>query len=256
MTVFSIWKNTPSLMGRFKTEMMYVGIRQRPVEEVVEDAMYETDISVVKSYLIKLLAHAYDTQDDVLRNVCDEISAAHNLEPSLRTPASGYNVPGAHQDSSSPQQQAKERMREFIQSKETFADRVKNIMKKAAQKNGQCIETHAKGHSGAYIYNVNADAFCKAMDGMVNMHGKKLKELLDGSLNCLQVTKVCFFIGNVIRMHVINDVNLQTVDVLFAFEDYYDNLQTVKAKLGDKKITDDQKVILGSFEGLLKKHMA
>ena len=133
---------------------------------------------------------------------------------------------------------------------------MKNIMKKAAQKNGQCIETHAKGHSGAYIYNVNADAFCKAMDDMVNMHGEKLKELLDGSLNCLQVTKVCFFIGNVIRMHVINDVNLQTVDVLFAFEDYYDNLQTVKAKLGDKKITDDQKVILGSFEGLLKKHMA
>ena len=57
-------------------------------------------------------------------------------------------------------------------------------------------------------------------------------------------------------MHVINDVNLQTVDVLFAFEDYYNNKQTVKAKLGDKKITDDQKVILGSFEGLLKKHMA
>ena len=67
---------------------------------------------------------------------------------------------------------------------------------------------------------------------------------------------VCFFIGIVIRMHVITDVNVQTVDVLFAFEEYYNNKQTVKAKLGDKKITDDQKVILGSFEGLLKKHMA
>ena len=123
---------------------------------------------------------------------------------------------------------------------ETFADRVKAIMRKAATKNGQRIETSAKGHAGAYIYHVNAEAFCKAMDEMVSTYGEKLKELLGGTMNCLQVTKVCFFIGSVVRMHVINDVNLQTVDMLFAFEGYYDNLQTVQAKLGDKKATSDQ----------------
>ena len=139
---------------------------------------------------------------------------------------------------------------------ETFADRVKAIMRKAATKNGQRIETSAKGHAGAYIYHVNAEAFCKAMDEMVSTYGEKLKELLGGTMNCLQVTKVCFFIGNVVRMHVINDVNLQTVDLLFAFEGYYDNLQTVQAKLGDKKATSDQNVVLGYFEGLLKKYTA
>ena len=139
---------------------------------------------------------------------------------------------------------------------ETFADRVKAIMRKAATKNGQRIETSAKGHAGAYIYHVNAEAFCKAMDEMVSTYGEKLKELLGGTMNCLQVTKVCFFIGNVVRMHVINDVNLQTVDMLFAFEGYYDNLQTVQAKLGDKKATSDQNVVLGYFEGLLKKYTA
>ena len=80
-------------------------------------------------------------------------------------------------------------------AQETFADRVKAIMRKAASKNGQRIETTAKGHAGAYIYNVNAEAFCKAMDEMVNSYGQKLKEFLGGSMNCLQVTKVCFFIG-------------------------------------------------------------
>lgn len=139
---------------------------------------------------------------------------------------------------------------------ETFADRVKAIMRKAATKNGQQIETSAKGHAGAYLYNINAEAFCKAMDEMVSTYGEKLKELLGGTLNCLQVTKVCFFIGSVVRMHVINDVNLQTVDMLFAFEGYYDNMQTVQAKLGDKKATSDQKVVLGYFEGLLKKYTA
>ena len=139
---------------------------------------------------------------------------------------------------------------------ETFADRVKTIIRKAATKNGQQIETSAKGHAGAYLYHINAEAFCKAMDEMVSTYGEKLKELLGGSLNCLQVTKVCFFIGSVVRMHVINDVNLQTVDMLFAFEGYYDNLQTVQAKLGDKKSTSDQNVVLGYFEGLLRKYTA
>ena len=114
---------------------------------------------------------------------------------------------------------------------ETFADRVKAIVRKAATKNGQRIETSARGNAGAYIYNIDAEAFCKAMD-------------------------VCSFIGNVIRMHVINDVNLQTVDLLFAFEGYYDNQQTVQAKLGDRKTSSEQNVVLGTFEGLLRKYKA
>lgn len=141
-------------------------------------------------------------------------------------------------------------------AQETFADRVKAIMRKAASKNGQRIETSAKGHAGAYIYYINAEAFCKAIDEMADSYEQKLKEFLGGTMNCVQVTKVCFFIGSVIRMHVINDANLQMADIVFAFEDYYDNAQTVKAKLGDKKTTSDQDVLLGTFQGLLRKYRA
>ena len=139
---------------------------------------------------------------------------------------------------------------------ETFVDRVKAIIRKAATKNGQRIESHARGNTGAYIYYIDADAFCRAMDEMVNNYADSLTQLLGGSLNCVQVTKVCFFVGSVIRMHVINDANLQTVDVLFAFEDYYNNLQTVQAKLSDKRTTSEQNVIFGTFEGLLRKYKA
>lgn len=139
---------------------------------------------------------------------------------------------------------------------ETFADRVKSIICKAATKNGQRIETCARGNAGAYIFNIDAEAFCRAIDEMVSSHGDGLKEMLGGTMNCVQVTKVCPFIGNVIRMHVINDVNLQTVDLLFAFEGYYDNMQTVQAKLGDRKTSSEQRVILGTFEGLLRKYKA
>ena len=139
---------------------------------------------------------------------------------------------------------------------ETFADRVKAIICKAATKNGQRIETSARGNVGAYIFNIDAEAFCCAMDEMVSSYGDDLKEMLGGSMNCVQVTKVCPFIGNVVRMHVINEVDLQTVDLLFAFEGYYDNMQTVQAKLGDKKTSSEQNVILGTFEGLLRKYKA
>jgi hypothetical protein len=137
---------------------------------------------------------------------------------------------------------------------ETFADRVKAIVRKAATKNGQRVESNARGHAGAYIYHIDAEAFCKAMDEMVSSYGQDLQAFLGGSLRCVQVTKVCMFIGHVIRMSTINDTSLQMSDILFAFEDYYDNLQTVKAKLGDKKTTSDQNVLLGTFQGLLKKY--
>jgi hypothetical protein len=131
---------------------------------------------------------------------------------------------------------------------------VKGIVRKAATKNGQRVESNARGHVGAYILHIDAEVFCRAMDEMASSYGQDLQAFLGGSLNCVQVTKVCLFIGHVIRMNTINDTSLQMSDILFAFEDYYDNLQTVKAKLGDKKTTSDQNVLLGTFQGLLKRY--
>lgn len=136
----------------------------------------------------------------------------------------------------------------------SFAERVKAIMRKAATKNGQMVASNARGHAREYRFYVDADAFCKAMDEMAAVYSDKLREMLGGSLATVQVTKVCAFIGHVIRMQVINDERLQAVDLLFAFEDYYSNLQTVQARLGDRNKSDDQDVALGTFQGLLKKH--
>ena len=139
---------------------------------------------------------------------------------------------------------------------ESFVERVKTIMRKAATKNGEIMKSYARGHESEYKFNVNADAFCKAMDDMMAGYSDKLKEMLGGTLETVQVSKVCLFIGQVIRMHVINDEKLQAVDLLFAFEDYYDSLQTVRAKLGQKNTTDDQEVVFGMFEGYLKKYIS
>ena len=136
----------------------------------------------------------------------------------------------------------------------SFAERVKAIMRKAATKNGQMVASNARGHAREYRFYVDAEAFCKAMDEMAAVYPDRLQVMLGGSLATVQVTKVCTFIGHVIRMQEINDECLQAVDLLFAFEDYYDNRQTVRARLGDGRKTDDQAVVLGTFQGLLKKY--
>ena len=136
---------------------------------------------------------------------------------------------------------------------ETFADRAKAIIRKAATKNGQRIESNARGNAGAYIYNIDAESFCSAMDDLVSQYGDKLEAFLGGTMYCLQVTKVCFFIGQVIGRQIINDSQLQLADMFFAFEDYYTK-STVQSKLSIKSCSDEEMVLLGTFEGLLRKH--
>ena len=52
-------------------------------------------------------------------------------------------------------------------NEERFTDRVKCIISRAATKNGQRIETSARGHAGAYLFYIDAEAFCKAIDRQV-----------------------------------------------------------------------------------------
>ena len=134
---------------------------------------------------------------------------------------------------------------------ETFADRVKAIMRKAAEKNGQRVTSNARGNTCTYLYYIDADAFCKAMDDMVSMHGEKLKAFLGGTMQNVQVTKVCFFIGQTISRQIINDSQLQLADMFFAFEKYY-KLSTVQSRLSVKSCSDEESVLLGTFEGLLR----
>ncbi|MBR4566767.1 MAG: hypothetical protein IKO17_07470 [Prevotella sp.] len=122
-----------------------------------------------------------------------------------------------------------------------FTDRVKAIISKAAEKNGQRMVTGARGHEGSYIFSIDAQAFCEGIDKLVLNHKSELKEYLGGSMRNVQVTRVCHFIGHVVRMHVVNDSKLQLTDMAFAFEDYYKNLDTVRKKLSVKSLSYQEK---------------
>ena len=122
-----------------------------------------------------------------------------------------------------------------------FTDRVKAIIRKAAERNGQRMETNARGHAGAYIFSIDAEVFAEGIDRLVLNHKSELKAYLGGSMTNVQVTRVCHFIGHVVRMHVVNDSKLQLTDMAFAFENHYRNLDTVKKKLSVKSLSYQEK---------------
>ena len=136
----------------------------------------------------------------------------------------------------------------------TFCEWVKEIIRKAATKNGQVIKTRTKGHEGAYIYFVDDVCFCRAMDDMLLNYGAMLKEFLCGALTNIQLTKVCFFIGRVLDKCLINAPSLRFTDVLFAFEDHYPHLGAVRVKLSTKDCAQDHKTMLETFGNLLLKY--
>ncbi len=137
---------------------------------------------------------------------------------------------------------------------ETFSDRVKSIIQLAASKNGQTIRCRAKGHISLYTFFINADCLCRAVDEMVDKELERIKEFLGGNLYNVQLSKVCYFIGHIIRMNIINDVTLQMNDILFAFEPYYANKASLHTKLCDKATTPSMNVFMGIFEGLLRRY--
>ena len=137
---------------------------------------------------------------------------------------------------------------------ETFSDRVKSIFQLAASKNGQTIRCKAKGHISLYTFFINADCLCRAVDEMVDKELERIKEFLGGNLYNVQLSKVCYFIGHIIRMNIINDVTLQMNDILFAFEPYYANKASLHTKLCDKTTTPSMNVFMGIFEGLLRRY--
>lgn len=135
-------------------------------------------------------------------------------------------------------------------NEDTFADRVKTIVRKAAEHNGLQIETKARGHARTYIFYIDANVFCTGVDKLEKEHTRDFMDYLGRDKKNVKVTKVCQFIGHVVRMQVINDANLQLTDMAFAFEKYYSAL-TVTKKLSDKSVTAQEREFLNYFKSIL-----
>ena len=200
--------------------------------QLAENSGSDTEM---QPYLVSLMFFAMGTKSQELLRECQRLKTIHGGAP-LMLPATsnGSDMPDVDED------------------QESFVDRVKAIITKAAEKNNKEITSNARGRAYTYHYYINKEKFCNAMDKFAVDKPEMLEKYLGDTLHNVNVGVVAKFIGRVIDMEIINNNLLQRVDILFAFEDYYPNATTVKNKLSDKNLSPDDKLLFGTFEGYLK----
>ena len=200
--------------------------------QLAENSGSDTEM---QPYLVSLMFFAMGTKSQELLRECQRLKTIHGGVPlSLPATSNGSDMPDVDED------------------QESFVDRVKAIITKAAEKNNKEITSNARGRAYTYHYYINKEKFCNAMDKFAVEKPEMLEKYLGDTLHNVNVGVVAKFIGRVIDMEIINNNLLQRVDILFAFEDYYTNATTVKNKMSDKNLSPDDKLLFGTFEGYLK----
>lgn len=230
---------------KYKTEFIETRLgKPLPIEEVI-DSLYEKELSNDEFWrtMSYLLNHAYLTKDDMIQKECQRAKMERFGKPFpqavIQEVAPDYNLPA----------QPTPNLRSNIHT--TFVERVKDIICQAAKKNNQTITSIARNNPHQYIFYINADAFCLAIDDIEKNHEKKLSDFLGGNLNNVQANVVCNFLGYVIKKYIINRNDIEFKHLLFAFSKFY-NEDTANSRLTEEhEWTDGQKVFLGLFEGLL-----
>ena len=104
---------------------------------------------------------------------------------------------------------------------DNFVDRVKRIMLKAEDRNGEKIEYEDNKHNKCtYEFWFEGKLFCKVMDEVKEKYPELIIDYLDGKTgdNAIGVTKVCPFIGCVIDKYIFNDAYLRKKDLEPAFQ--------------------------------------
>jgi hypothetical protein len=104
---------------------------------------------------------------------------------------------------------------------ENFVDRVKRIMLKAEDRNGETIEYNDNKHNKCtYKFRIEGKLFGNVMDELKGKYPELITGYLDGKTgdSAIGVTKVCPFIGCVVDKQIFNDNQLRKKDLEPAFQ--------------------------------------
>lgn len=201
--------------------------------QLAENAGSDTEMY---PYLTSLMFFSIGSKSSELLRECERLKTVHGGKP--------FSMPVSSRGSSMPVPD--------LEVQQSFVDRVKTIITKAAEKNGTKIEANDRGRAYTYLFNIDAERFCKALDRFAKTHENMLMTYLSDDLNNINISVVAKFIGHVLDMNIINNQTLLRKDIIFAFKDYYKNDTTIKNKLSDKQLDDNQRLLFSTFEGFLK----
>lgn len=144
-----------------------------------------------------------------------------------------------------------------ISNVDLFVNRVKDIVTKAAEKNGQQIDAKPNGWSVPYIYNIDARRICDIMDDLRKNYEHYIANVINAYPNPVGTTLIGAFIGRILKIEGLACSKLQYSDLNFALKYFYNDVKDPSKRLSDKfndEVKSEGDLLINTFIGLMKKH--
>ena len=140
---------------------------------------------------------------------------------------------------------------------DVFVNRVKDIVTRAARKNGETIPANPRGLAGEYTFFVDGGRIAKMMDDLRKNHEAKINEFLCCTSKYDGVMIVAPFIGRLLQMEELRARDLQLTDLEFAFSPYYNNTASAVKRMSTKLESAESaeaNMLFSLLKGMLKKY--
>ena len=137
---------------------------------------------------------------------------------------------------------------------DVFVNRVKDIVTRAARKNGETIPANPRGLAGEYTFFVDGGRIAKMMDDLRKNHEAKINEFLCCTSKYDGVMIVAPFIGRLLQMEGLRARDLQLTDLEFAFSPYYTNTASAVKRMSTKLESAEANMLFSLLKGMLKKY--
>ena len=137
---------------------------------------------------------------------------------------------------------------------DVFVNRVKDIVTRAARKNGETIPANPRGLAGEYTFFVDGGRIAKMMDDLRKNHEAKINEFLCCTSTYDGVMIVAPFIGRLLQMEELRARDLQLTDLEFAFSPYYTNTASAVKRMSTKLDSAEANMLFSLLKGMLKKY--
>ena len=137
---------------------------------------------------------------------------------------------------------------------DVFVNRVKDIVTRAARKNGETIPANPRGLAGEYTFFVDGGRIVKMMDDLRKNHEAKINEFLCCTSKYDGVMIVAPFIGRLLQLEELRARDLQLTDLDFAFSPYYNNTASAVKRMSTKLDSAEANMLFSLLKGMLKKY--
>ena len=137
---------------------------------------------------------------------------------------------------------------------DVFVNRVKDIVTRAARKNGETIPANPRGLAREYTFFVDGGRIAKMMDDLRKNHEAKINEFLCCTSKYDGVMIVAPFIGRLLQMEELRARDLQLTDLEFAFSPYYNNTASAVKRMSTKLDSAEANMLFSLLKGMLKKY--